>query len=114
VRYLLRNGATFSGEIWHADVCRWCVTLALGLLSTEVIVVKKINILFKFLNVNKLAINSYGLWMVGWLSAQQMMLGREHGAAGLRNFTYSNPLCGQSPDGVCSAIGMGHSSQNRA
>jgi len=38
-------------------VCQWCVTLGLGLLSTEVIVVKKINILFKFLNVNKLAVN---------------------------------------------------------
>ena len=61
--YLLWNGAEYGGEILHADACRRYVTLELGLLSTEVIVVKKINI--KFSNVNKPAINTFGLWMVG-------------------------------------------------
>jgi len=55
----------YAGEILHADARRPWAGPLLGLMSIEVIVVKKINILSKFSNVNKLAINSFGLWMVG-------------------------------------------------
>jgi len=41
----------------HANARLPCAGPLQGLLSIEVIVVKKINILFTFLNVNKLAVN---------------------------------------------------------
>jgi len=65
-----------------------------------IIVGKKINILFKFSNVNKLAVNRFRLWMVGHAADGARLRssqGQEHSAAGRRNFTYSNPLRGQSP-----------------
>jgi len=77
---------------------RPCAGPLLGLLSTEVIVVNKINILFRFSNVKKLAINSFGLWVVSHaVDSARPRSGQEHGAAGLRTFTDSSPLCGQSP-----------------
>jgi len=105
VWYLLRNGAMYGGEIWHAVARHPCTGPLWGLWSTEVIVVKKINILFNFSNVSKLAVNSFGLWTVSQSAAQtvgctadgaRLPSSREHGAVGLRTFTYSNPLRGQS------------------
>ena len=47
-------------------------------MSIGVNVVKKINILFEFSNVNKLAVNSFGLWTVsrvgGRLTARLLLL----------------------------------------
>jgi len=48
----------------------------LDLILIGIIVGKKINILFKFLNVNKLAVNSFGPWMVGRLAVQRTVLAR--------------------------------------
>jgi len=56
------------------------------------------HILFKFLNVNKFAVNSFGRWTVGHPAyGARPPSGWEHGAAGLRSFSYSNALCRQSP-----------------
>jgi len=88
VTYLLWNGATYDGEIWHADACRPYVTRGLGLMSIEVIVAKKINILFKFSNVNKqykLAVNNFGLRMVGWSTAQRTVLPAQRNGSSVKS-----------------------------
>jgi len=41
VTYLLRNGATYGGKIWHADACHPCAGPLGGLMSIGVIVGKK-------------------------------------------------------------------------
>jgi len=127
VLYLLWNGLVYGSEIWHADTCRPCVGPLLGFMSIGVIVMKKINILFAFSNVNKLAVNRFGLRMVGsrvghvggWPTARLLLLADRgvssshipiHYAEKTRDGARSAISIQQ--DGAHSATGMGHSSQN--
>jgi len=64
--YLLRNGWTYCGKIWHADAIRHWPTLGLGLLSIGVIAGKKITILFQFSNGKQLAAAG-----AGWAALQR-------------------------------------------
>ena len=63
VRDKLGNGATYGGEILHADPGRACVTYGLGLISIGVIIGKKI-VPFKqrFLALQRAAATMVGAW----------------------------------------------------
>jgi len=70
VPYLLWNGSTYSDEIWHADSCHPCAGPLLGFTSIGGHHCEEFNILFEFSNANKLAIDRFGLCMVGWSAAE--------------------------------------------
>jgi len=116
----LQNGSTYGGEIWHADACHPCARPLWGLMSIGVIIGKKINISFKFSNVNKLAVNSFGFQTVGRLAVQRTVLRPSRPAAeSMAQLGYGVshiPIhyADKARDGVRSTIGMRHSNQNQA